>query len=170
VTLRLHEPPDRSRIEGLIPDAARYEFTDPAVAGQQLRIEPTGAKSWILRYCSRGERVRFSLGSYPETSQRAAHEAASHARKLLEDGIDPRRAERPSAYSRRCFVSACTVIWSRPPPCSCSSGLASVAPRTRAEDGRRRLFAGFHAHVHAAPSLRLVRINVGHPFQDDWDP
>jgi hypothetical protein len=38
------------------------------------------------------------------------------------------------------------------------------------DDERRRLFAGFHAHMHAAPLLRLVGINVGHPFQDDWDP
>jgi hypothetical protein len=38
------------------------------------------------------------------------------------------------------------------------------------DDGRRRLFAGFHVHMHAAPLLRLVGINVGHPFQDDWDP
>jgi integrase len=89
-----------SRIEGLEPESARYELTDPAVAGLQLRVEPTGAKSWILRYYWRGRRVRLSLGTYPEVSQRGAHEAASHARKLLEDGIDPRRAERPSAKRR----------------------------------------------------------------------
>ena len=60
-----------SRIEGLAPEAGRYELTDPAVAGLQLRIEPTGAKSWILRYYWRGRRVRLSLGSYPETSKGA---------------------------------------------------------------------------------------------------
>jgi hypothetical protein len=38
------------------------------------------------------------------------------------------------------------------------------------DDGRRRLFAGFDVHMHAAPLLRLVGINVGHPFQDDRDP
>jgi len=89
-----------SCIEGLEPEAARYELTEPAVPGLQLRVEPTGAKSWILRYYWRGRRVRLSLGTYPEVSQRGAHEAASHARKLLEDGIDPRRAERPSAKRR----------------------------------------------------------------------
>jgi hypothetical protein len=93
-----------SRIEGLEPEAARYELTDPAVAGLQLRVEPTGAKSWILRYYWRGRRVRLSLGTYPEVSQRGAHEAASRARKLLEDGIDPRRAERPSAKRRLASV------------------------------------------------------------------
>jgi hypothetical protein len=67
---------------------------------EQAVAANSGAKSWILRYYWRGKRVRPSLGSYPETSQRGAHEAASHARKLLEDGIDPRRAERPSATSR----------------------------------------------------------------------
>jgi len=95
-----------SRIEGLAPETARYELTDPAVAGLQLRIEPTGAKSWILRYYWRGRRVRLSLGNYPEVSQRSAHEAASNARKLLEDGIDPRRAERPSAKRRLALVPA----------------------------------------------------------------
>jgi integrase len=95
-----------SRIEGLEPRAARYELTDPAVAGLQLRVEPTGAKSWILRYYWRGTRVRLSPGTYPEVSQRDAHEAASHARKLLEDGIDPRRAERRSAKRRLASVAA----------------------------------------------------------------
>jgi len=93
-----------TRIESLAPEAARYELTDPAVAGLQLRIEPTGAKSWILRYYWRNKRVRLSLGAYPETSQRGAHEAASRARKLLEDGIDPRRAERPTAKRRLAAV------------------------------------------------------------------
>jgi len=55
-----------SRIEGLEPEAVRYELTDPAVAGLQLRVEPTGAKSWILRYYWRGRRVRLSLGTYPK--------------------------------------------------------------------------------------------------------
>src|SRR5450631_3878156 len=95
-----------TRIEGLAPAAARYELTDPAVAGLQLRIEPTGAKSWILRYYWRGRRVRLSLGTFPGTSQRGAHEAASRARKLLEDGIDPRRAERPTAKRRLASVPA----------------------------------------------------------------
>ena len=95
-----------TRIEGLAPRAARYELTDPAVAGLQLRVEPTGAKSWILRYYWRGKRVRLSLGTFPGMSQRGAHEAASHARKLLEDGIDPRRAERPTAKRRLAPVPA----------------------------------------------------------------
>jgi len=50
-----------------------------------------------------------ALGSYPETSQRGAHEAASHARKLLEDGIDPSRAERPSAKRRLTSVALLPV-------------------------------------------------------------
>jgi integrase len=47
------------RIEGLEPEATRCELTDPAVAGLQLRVEPTGAKSWILRYYWRGRRDEF---------------------------------------------------------------------------------------------------------------
>ena len=54
-----------TRIEGLAPEAARYELTDHAVAGLQLRVEPTGGKSWILRYYWRSKRVRLSLGTFP---------------------------------------------------------------------------------------------------------
>src|ERR1700675_926489 len=36
--------------------------------------------------------------------------------------------------------------------------------------GQNRLFARFHVHMHAAPLLRLVGIDVRHPFQYDGDP
>lgn len=95
-----------TRIDALSPRPARYEVADPACAGLRLRIMPTGAKSWNLRFVWRGKRQRLSLGSWPDTTLRAAREAAAAARTLLARGIDPRTAERLPAPRRRAAAPA----------------------------------------------------------------
>lgn len=84
-----------SRIESLEPRASRYEVTDPACAGLQLRVEPTGAKIWQFRFYWQGRRVKLPLGAWDGSkgvTLADAHEKAGAARSLLNDGIDPRRA------------------------------------------------------------------------------
>lgn len=97
-----------TKIEAAKPKAARYELNDPAVPGLQLRVEPSGRKSWLLRYYWQGRRVRLALGRWPQWTQAKAHEAAGEARRQIESGIDPRRA-RPQRRTRL-----------PPPPSSCA--------------------------------------------------
>jgi integrase len=70
----------------------RYEVSDPACAGLQLRVADTGVKSWHWRFYWHGKRARLVLGVWPKTSLAEAHEKADAARALLRRGIDPRRA------------------------------------------------------------------------------
>lgn len=79
-------------IDALRPAPARYEVTDPACAGLQLRIEPSGAKAWIYRYYWHGRRVRLVLGPHPRITLARAHELAEQCRQALDRRIDPRRA------------------------------------------------------------------------------
>ena len=97
-----------SSIKSLTPRAERYEVTDPASPGLQVRIEASGAKHWILRFYWRGKRQRMVLGTYgayPAMSLSSAREEAGKARQLLERGIDPRQAERMTAARRRVPVA-----------------------------------------------------------------
>jgi integrase len=87
----------RGRVESLKPRDHRYEINDPACAGLQLRVAPTGVKSWHWRFYWHGSRARLVLGLWPKTSLAEAHEKTEAARGLLRSGIDPRRAGITSA-------------------------------------------------------------------------
>ncbi len=82
------------KIASLKPRDARYEVTDPASPGLQLRVETTGDKRWILRFFWHGRRQRIVLGKFPLVSHSAAQGLAQRARNLIDQGIDPRAAER----------------------------------------------------------------------------
>ena len=72
-----------SSIESLKPRTKRYEVTDPAIAGLQLRVAPTGVKSWIFRYYWRGARQRLALGLWPNISLAQAREMTRTAHQLI---------------------------------------------------------------------------------------
>lgn len=92
-------------IEGLKPRETRYEVSDPAVPGLQLRVETTGAKHWQYRFYfgttkdGARARQRMALGTWPVgkaagmTLEQARAEAFKAA-ALLDQGIDPRRGDR----------------------------------------------------------------------------
>lgn len=75
------------------------DHTDPAVTGLQVRIrEDRNGKrrrTWLLRYKWQGQPVRITLGG-GTLSLANARAAALEARALIERGIDPRSADRPS--------------------------------------------------------------------------
>ena len=81
-----------SSIEALKPRTRRYEVTDPAIAGLQLRVAPTAVKSWILRYYWRGARLRLVLELWPDITLADAREMTASAHQLIRRGIDPRAA------------------------------------------------------------------------------
>jgi integrase len=65
--------------------------------GLQLRIDPTGNKSWVFRYQHNGRRHDLGLGSWPEVTLAEARNKALTARRQILDGDDPivaRRATR----------------------------------------------------------------------------
>ena len=81
-----------TRVEALKPTTERYEIGDTEVRGLQLRVAPTGIKSWHWRFYWQGKQVRLVLGTWPKVSLAIAHEQAASARELLRRGIDPRRS------------------------------------------------------------------------------
>jgi len=67
--------------------------------GLYLRVTPSGAKSWVLRYQQSGKRHDLGLGSYPLFSLADARQRATEKRRLLADGIDPRRRPHDKALT-----------------------------------------------------------------------
>lgn len=53
------------------------------VRGLYLQVQPTGARSWILRYQLNHRRTDMGLGPYPEVSLAKARELALAARRLV---------------------------------------------------------------------------------------
>jgi len=66
-------------------------------AGLYLELAPGGGRWWRLKYRIGGKEKRLSLGTYPETSLKAARDRRDDARRLLAAGTDPaaqRKADR----------------------------------------------------------------------------
>ncbi len=69
--------------------------------GLRLVVGASGAKSWILRYQLQKRRRDMGLGRYPEISLKQAREAASDARRLVAQGIDPIDARKAAVRANR---------------------------------------------------------------------
>ncbi|TVO36196.1 integrase domain-containing protein [Vibrio algivorus] len=72
--------------------AGTKEITLSDGGGLQLRISPTGTKTWILKYHTpiTKKRTNLTLGKYPDLSLANARKATNEARELLAQGIDPK--------------------------------------------------------------------------------
>ncbi len=68
------------------------------VAGLQLQVLRSGARSWVLRAMIGGKRRDMGLGGYPDVTLAQAREKARDARAKIEHGVDP-IAERAAARS-----------------------------------------------------------------------
>lgn len=72
--------------------------------GLQLRILPTGGKSWRLAYRFDGKQRVLPIGRFPEIGLADARRERERAKTLLARGLDPaeeaKRAEREAAGSR----------------------------------------------------------------------
>lgn len=64
------------------------------VAGLQLQVKQTGARSWILRAQIGTRRRDIGLGGFPDVSLAAARDRARDARDQIRQGIDPIEARK----------------------------------------------------------------------------
>ena len=80
-------------VEMIKPTEKRQEIADAVVPGLYLLVQPSGKKSWAVRFRMGGRVLKHTLGSWPDLD---LVEARTAARKSLEDvarGRDPRRRE-----------------------------------------------------------------------------
>jgi integrase len=69
--------------------------------GLYLEVAPSGGKWWRLKYRHNDKEKRLSLGTYPDTSLKAARARRDAARTLIAEGIDPSAARQEAKRARR---------------------------------------------------------------------
>ncbi|EEX10097.1 phage integrase family protein [Ruegeria lacuscaerulensis ITI-1157] len=87
-------------VEAVKPEQNRREIPDPALAGLYLVVQPSGAKSWALRYRFAGRPKKLTLGKWPIMGVADARAAASEAIEALEHGNDPSAAKKKAKAAR----------------------------------------------------------------------
>jgi len=87
-------------VEALKPGPSRREVPDPALTGLYLVVQPSGAKSWALRYRYAGKPRKLTLGRWPIMGVAAARAAASEAIEAVEHGDDPGASKKRAKAER----------------------------------------------------------------------
>jgi integrase len=89
-----------------VPQSGRLEIGDAIVPGLRIRVNQSGAKSFIVRrrLAGAGNPIRVTLGRYPDLNVKTAHSMARQVINDLAAGIDPRerkRAQRTNGMTLR---------------------------------------------------------------------
>lgn len=85
-------------IKNLKPGDKRRELPDPGARGLYVIIEPSGFKSFAVRFRFDGKPKKLSLGNI---SLSAARKAAAHAFHEVQEGRDPTAAKKQATVKRR---------------------------------------------------------------------
>jgi hypothetical protein len=80
-------------VEQIKPKASRFEIPDSKIIGLRLIVQPSGFKSWAVRYTINGRDRRLSLGPYPRIGLEQARRLASAALRAVAEGNDPAAAK-----------------------------------------------------------------------------
>lgn len=94
----------------------RLEVPDPALAGLYLVVQPSGAKSWAVRYRHAGKPRKLTLGRWPIMTIAAARAAATEALERIDHGADPageKAAAKRAAPTRRDTFAALLDLYDR---------------------------------------------------------
>lgn len=80
------------QVENAKPKEREYKLADGS--GLYLRIRATGAKSWLFCFRLPNDRrlISMTVGSFSDLSLKQARENLPELRKLVAEGIDPRKA------------------------------------------------------------------------------
>jgi integrase len=87
-------------VEKIKPGDKRLEIPDGIVAGLYLVVQPSGAKSWALRYRQAGKPVKLTLGRWPVMELQDARIAAGEAIDKAERGGNPAAEKKATKAAR----------------------------------------------------------------------
>ena len=118
-------------IENSKPGPQRREISDGG-SGLYLIVQPSGARSWALRYRYNGRPAKLTLGPWPMLGLADARKAAADAQFELVRGVDP-NAARKAAKVEAAEAAANTVA------SICAEFLQREGRRLRTLDQRERL-------------------------------
>jgi integrase len=79
----------------------RREIPDDRITGLYLVAQPSGAKSWAVRYRADGAPRKLTLGPYPAVDLATARKRAQEALGELAGGVDPAARKKAAKEARR---------------------------------------------------------------------
>jgi integrase len=94
------------QIEKLSLPEKRREIPDGKVAGLYLIHQPSGARSWALRYRIGGAPKKFTIGVWPEIRLGAARKRAQKALAEVADGNDPSAKKKAAREAQKAAAAA----------------------------------------------------------------
>jgi integrase len=89
------------KLETIKPGKSRREIPDGYLPGLYLVLQPTGERSWAVRYRHHGRTRKLTIGKYPVLDLKAARELGAKAMRAVAEGVDPAREK-----SRRAVPAA----------------------------------------------------------------
>ena len=89
------------QIEKLSTPDKRREVPDGRIRGLYLIVQPSGVKSWALRYRAHGIPRKLTLGSFPAVDLATARRRAQEALGELAGGNDPAATKKASRAAAR---------------------------------------------------------------------
>ena len=78
-------------VEAIKPGAQRKEIPDRHMPGLYLVVQPSGARSWAVRYRLSGHSRKHTIGPYPAIDLKAARELAAKSLRAVAENRDPGR-------------------------------------------------------------------------------
>jgi integrase len=87
-------------VEQAAPKPIRREIPDGLLPGLFLVVQPSGRKSWCVRYRHAGKTRKLTLGAFPAVDLATARDAGAMALRAVAQGRDP-AGEKKSARSNR---------------------------------------------------------------------
>lgn len=90
-----------SYLRHLKPKEKRYDVTDARRRGLQLRVFPTGEKSFQFRYTLHGQTRRVTFGPYPSVTLAEAHFKHAEAERHLNQRKDPAELAKDAKRAER---------------------------------------------------------------------
>lgn len=80
-------------VKAVKPAEKRQEIADAVLPGLYLIVQPSGSKSWAVRYRHHGKTRKLTLGKFPVIGLADARASARKEMATLEHGRDPARAK-----------------------------------------------------------------------------
>ena len=71
----------------------RREIPDDYMRGLYLIVQPTGAKSWAVRYRHGGKSAKHTIGPYPAFGLKQARDAAAEVLRAVAEGRNPKQKQ-----------------------------------------------------------------------------
>jgi len=128
-------------VETIKPGPARQEISDRHLPGLYLIVQPSGHRSWAVRYRAGGRNRKHTLGAYPALDLKTARELAGKAFRAVAEGRDPGREKAQARTLQPDTVEAVAQLFverhclraNRPGTAAATQGLLKlhVLPRWR---------------------------------------